>query len=279
MKRSGVGVFKQTRTFLKGIISNLELTTEYVDMNKYSGYLEVDGTYISVGGFRKKLVLIWGIDFATHDIPHYTIGSAENYQTMVAYFKRLHMLGYNLEYLVCDDNQATKLAARYIYPGVIIQTCLKHYREAIKRDLGLKTSGSYLGFYLEIDNLFTRRLSNTEAAWEVQKLYQRYKGDPRCVYWLTDIMQRRDELTNYHMFEHTPDTTNLIECYNSHLKLRVKSIKGFKSLTSAKLWLNGYIIKRRLSNFTSCGKGFKHLNGKCSLQNVLKVTEKLPDIF
>lgn len=250
-----------------------------MDIKRYSGYLEVDGTYISVRGFRKKLVLIWGIDFTTHDIPHFTISGAENYQTMLAYFKRLQLLGYELRYLVCDDNQATKMAAKYIYPDVYIQTCLKHYRANIQNDLGLKTSNYYLDFYLEIDMLFRRRLCSIEIAWEVQRLYSIFSADPRCVYWLTDIMQRREELTNYHMFEHTPDTTNLIEGYNSHLKARLKSIKGFKKLSTAKLWINGYIVKRRLSNFTSCGKGFKHLNGRCSLQNVLKTNEKLPQIF
>lgn len=276
---SGVAVYKHVRKFLRGIISDLELTQRYVDMNKYSGYLEVDGTYIGVKGFRRKLVLIWGIDFLTHDIPHFVIGSTENYQTMLAYFRRLQLLGYNLKYLVCDDNEATKMAARKVYPKVVIQTCLKHYRENIQRDLGLKTNDYYLDFYLEIDRLFTQRLSNAEVAWEVQRLYEVFKNDQRCVYWLTDIMQRREELTNYHMFENAPNTTNLIEVYNSHLKARLKPLKGFKSLTSAKLWINGYIVKRRLLNFTSCGKKFKHLNGICSLQNVLKDAQTLPKIF
>lgn len=278
-KHSGVGIYKRTTKFFKGIISNLELTIKYVDMDKCSGYLEVDGTYISVKGFERKLVLIWGIDYLSHDIPHYTIGKAENYQTMLAYFKRLQLVGYRVKYLVCDDNEAIKMAARYIYPGVVIQTCLKHYRTNIQNDLELKTSDNYLEFYIEIDRIFTRRLCNVEVAWEVARLYEKYKSDRRCLYWLTDIMQRREELTNYHMYEDTPNTTNLIEVYNSHLKGRLKSIKGFKSLKSARLWINGYIVKRRLSNFTSCGKKFKHLNGKCSLEKVLKNNQKLPQIF
>jgi len=248
-------------------------------MSKYSGYLEVDGTYISIKGFRRKAVLIWGIDYQTHDISHYIITPSENYQAMVVYFKRLRMLGYNLRYLVCDDNEATKMAARHIYPKVIIQTCLKHYRESMKRDLGLKTSDYYLDFYLRIEHLFKGRLAWWEMLPEVAKIHNEFGDDARCEYWLTDIMQRKEELTAYHNFEDTPNTTNLIEAYNSHLKGRLRSIKGFKTLKSAKLWINGYIVKRRLSNFTSCGKKFKHLNGFCSLQKVLKSYQKLPKIF
>jgi len=276
---SGVAIFKRTQEYFRKLTTNMELTIKYADMYKYSGYLVVDGTYIAVKGHPRKLVLIWGIDYLTHDVPHYIIGGAENYQTMLAYFKRLELLEYNLRYLVCDDNEAIKMVAIKIYPRVIIQTCLKHYRESIRRDLGLKTSNCYLGFYLEIDKLFTKRLCNVEVAWAVQKLYPRFKNDPRCVNWLTDIMQRKDELTNYHMFENTPNTTNLIEAYNSHLKGRLKTIKGFKSLTSMKLWVNAYIVKRRLSDFTSCDTKFKHLNGMCSLKKVLKSDQKLPQLF
>ena len=180
-------------------------------MKRYCGYLEVDGTYIAVKGFRKKLVVIWGIDYLTHDIPHFIIGSAENYQTMLAYFKRLKLIGYNLQYLVCDDNEAIKMAAKYIYPKVIIQACLKHYRESMKRDLGLKVSDKYLDFYLTIESMFKNRLCNPEVAWEVAKIYAAFKDDPRCVYWLTDIMQRREELTNYHMYGNTPNTTGTVK--------------------------------------------------------------------
>lgn len=277
--RDGSNVLRQTRKFFQGLITNVELTIKYAEMYKYSGYLVVDGTYIAVAGFRRKLVLIWGIDYKTHDIPHFIIGSAENYQTMLSYFKRLRMIGYNLRYLVCDDNEGIKMAARYVYPGVIIQTCLKHYRESIKRDLGLKVCDKYLGFYTEIEAMFTNRLCDVEVAREVAKIYLQYKDDPRCLYWIEDIMQRLGELTNYHRYQDTPNTTNLIESYNSHLKGRLKTIKGFKSLTSMKLWMNGYIVKRRLSVFTSCERGFKYLNGICSLQNVLKFDQKLPQLF
>lgn len=277
--KSGVAIFKRTRGYFHNLITNIELTVRYAEMYKYSGYLVVDGTYISVAGFRKKLVLIWGIDYKTHDIPHYVIGSAENYQTMLAYFKRLKMVGYELRYLVCDDSEGIKMAARYVYPGVIIQTCLRHYRESIKRDLGIHTSNQYLGFYLEIDKLFTERLCDVEVAREVTKIYLQYKGDPRCLYWLKDVMRRLGELTNYHQYEGAPNTTNLIEGYNSHLKGRLKTIKGFKSLTTMKLWIKAYIVKRRLCVFTSCEKGFKHLNGICSLQKVLKFDQKPPQLF
>lgn len=63
-----------------------------------------------------------------------------------------------------------------------------------------------------------------------------------------------------------PRTTNLIECFNSHLEGRLKSIKGFESITHARSWFNAYFIRRRLKPFTDCQGQFRFLNGKCSLE-------------
>ena len=72
----------------------------------------------------------------------------------------------------------------------------------------------------------------------------------------------------------------MIECYNSHLNRRLKTIKGFKSFKHAKLWLNGYFIRRRLKKLTDCGGRFKKLNGRCSLQiaskNEIDISKILP---
>ncbi len=57
-----------------------------------------------------------------------------------------------------------------------------------------------------------------------------------------------------------PATNNLIVSFNSHLEARVRSLKGFESFNSAELWLNAYVMNRRLSKFTDCRGKFKHLN-------------------
>ena len=67
---------------------------------------------------------------------------------------------------------------------------------------------------------------------------------------LLDIARRKDELIGYTKVPLTPYTTNLIEAYNSHLQGRLKSLKSFGNFHHAKRWLNGYILKRRLTKFT-----------------------------
>lgn len=46
-----------------------DITRKYC--SKYSGILLVDGKYIEVKGYDRKIPVIYGIDYLTHDIPTY----------------------------------------------------------------------------------------------------------------------------------------------------------------------------------------------------------------
>lgn len=260
--------------------SCIDVTRKYCDMDKFSGKLVFDGTYVRVKGYIDKIPMIWGFDYDSHDCPHSMLVPGENYVACVKYFSDLKLAGYKLRYLVCDDNEAIKMAARYVYPDCVIQTCLRHYLENIRKILGIKSSDKYLKFFLDIKAaIYDKRLCEPELAFEIMRLYEGYKNDSIQYSVLTDIMSRRKELTNYHMFEGAPRTTNLIEGFNGHMKDRVKGVRGFKSFHSAKYWLNAYVLRRRTTKFKACNRNFKHLNGKTPIESTLKSNEKIPDIF
>lgn len=241
-----------------------------------------DGKYVSVKGYAKDIPVIYGIDYLTHDVPDFKLVPSESYLACKAYFTAIKNLGYDLKFLVGDDNPAIKRALEYVFPNAIFQLCLNHYKESIRRDLGIRTSGKYREFYLEVEDLFNRRLNWAEIMKELAfKFYPKYKNckDEKILYWMTDIVKRKRDLTNYHQLEGVPNTNNLIEAYNSHLKQRLKAIKGFENFKYASMWLNGYFLRRRLKPFTDCTEKFKALNGNCSLKEVLKQDLKLPDVF
>jgi len=85
---------------------------------------------------------------------------------------------------------------------------------------------------------------------------------------MADFRESREYLLSYleHPRLRIPNTTNLIEGYNSQLELRLSSIRGFESETTAKNYINAWIIKRRFSKFTDCKKHFKSLNGKSPIK-------------
>ena len=222
---------------------------------------------------------MWGVDYLTHDIPHFELAPSENYQAAIVYFRKLKLINYPLQYLVCDDSEAFKMAARYVYPNVVIQTCLNHYKENMRMDLCIRSKSTYAQFFLEVESMFNNRLCLPELVQRLAEIYAKYKEDKNCLRWITDLMTRKSELTAYHQFDNVPNTTNLIECYNSHLEARLRVLRGFENYHSAKLFINGYILRRRLKNFTDCKNKFKHLNGKCSLEKSLKRGLKLPSLF
>lgn len=85
----------------------------------------------------------------------------------------------------------------------------------------------------------------------------------------SDYYEKRDQLI---AFVHYPDldipkTTNLIEGFNSTtLEIRLGSIRGFESETTARNYMNALILKYRFHKFTDCKKKFKKLNGKSPLE-------------
>ena len=273
-------LFNKLFNLVKTIPNNISITYNFCEMYKFSGKLVFDGTYFPVRPFEREIPMIWGIDYDSHDIPHAILVPSENYLACHKYFNELKAINYPLKYLVCDDNSNIKLAALDVFPDVVIQTCLKHYLTNIVLDLNIKTSDKYQNFFNDVyDIVFGKRYCEIELCWAVQQIYPKYSDNPTCVFWLTDIMKRRKELTNYHLFENAPRTTNLIEAYNSHIKDRFDLFRGFKSFKHARCWLNAYVVYRRVRDLRSCGKKFKKLNGKCSLQNTLKFDKKLPNIF
>jgi len=51
--------------------------------NRWSGILNIDGKYVKVKGYKKKIPFIYCIDFLTHDIPVGLLAPSENYLTFL----------------------------------------------------------------------------------------------------------------------------------------------------------------------------------------------------
>lgn len=239
----------------------------------------MDGKYVKVKGYDRKIPVLYGIDYLTHDIPTYIFSVAENYATCLAFFQSLKLLLYPLTAVVCDDNQNIYQAADNVYPGCVIQLCHSHYKQTIRASLGIPADPTYLPFMREIEHLFEKRRSREEFAILAGKLVSRYGGDIRCTSVLADIQRRLPFLTGYMHQKRIPRTTNLIESFNSHLEGRLKTIKGFESFKHTDAWINAYFLKRRLTPFTDCTKHFRFLNGTASLQKTMKDPSQFDDLL
>jgi len=262
---------------LKSLPHCADITRQYC--SRYCGILEVDGKYVKVKGYERKIPVIYGIDYQTHDIPTYILSETEGYQSLVNFFSSLRLLNYPLNAVICDENTCIFEAARYVYPNVIIQLCQNHYKENIRRSLDTALNPHYIPFIQEIEELFSFKRNPDDFNRKAKIIYDKYQGDRLCSSIMVDIARNEGCLCGWRNGHNIPITTNLIECFNSHLQGRLKTIKGFETFQHADLWLNGYFIRRRLKKFTGCQGKFRRLNGYNSLQISQKLGIDIPGYF
>ena len=89
----------------------------------------------------------------------------------------------------------------------------------------------------------------------------------------------KSELLAYRSIPQALLTSNLIEGFNSHLEGRLQKLRSFQTVKYARLWFNGYVLKRRFTKFTDCSPKFRYLNGKTGVQMTKKERVDLPLLF
>lgn len=270
-------IYRKVTRYLESLPHCADVSRQYC--SKYSGILEVDGKFVKVKGYERKIPVIYGIDYQTHDIPTYRLAQSEGYQACLKYFSSLKLLNYPLMSLVADDNPNIKMAGEFVYPKLVFQLCQRHFKQGVKLTLNLTENPHYQSFFSQVIELFASKRAPDDFNRCAKNIFNQCKTDPTLLAIILDIHQRQVDLLGWRGVKNTPVTTNLIECFNSHLQGRLKTIKGFESFKHANLWLNGYFIRRRTRKFTDCQGKFSRLNGKTSLSQTKKPGIDLPNFF
>ena len=264
---------------LQQLPNNTELSQTYCD--RWSGILNVDGKYIKIKGLPKKLPFIWCVDFLIHDFPVGMVAHAESVEAFSQIFEALQACQYPLRVVVCDDVAPLKIALKQYYPDAEIQLCHTHYIENIRQQLHIRTQDTYHHFFNSLMlHVFTDPLTHDEReAGLLHVAENRTHHNPLLQSIVIAIATRFDDLFRYTTIDRCPKTNNLMECFNSHLKARLNSVKGFQSFESAERFLNAFLIRRRTKPFTDCEGQFKKFNGSIPLQNSIKLNSPFPKIL
>jgi len=273
-------MYKRLKKEMNDLPDNTWLTHKYC--NRSCGALVVDGKFVKVRGYQKKIPFIYGIDYLTHDIPVGVLVPSENSEAFKKLFRLLKTVNYPLRVVICDDViSSLKPALNYYYPKAKIQLCHTHYLENIRQKLNVRTSQYHARFF---DDLKKRLFDEHKELKKLSIILRSFivgsaKEDIVRQKIIMDTWERRKNLFAYKKIPNCPNDTNLIELFNSHLNARLKSIKGFKSFESANRWLNAYLIRRRTRPFTGCEGRFAKLNHKCSLEMTIKKQASMPEIY
>ena len=268
---------------LKELPDSNQITAKYC--NRFSGIFMCDGKYFKIKGWNRKYCLLWIVDYLKHDIVAYTLAPVENYQSWARLFSLVRVQNNYPKVLVCDGLSSIQQAAELAFPKVKIQLCIKHYLSNIKQALKdyvekeLKNSKQAKEFFLSVRKILTIKRTEEDFNRRMYSLFDKYRDDIVFKGILLQIERDKEKLTGYRGIKYTPLTTNFIEGLNSHLQTRLTKIKSFNSLLYARLWINGYILKRRLTIWTDCKGRFKKFNGKIPLDQTKKRGVVIPSYF
>jgi hypothetical protein len=280
--------YRRIENELESLPDNTSLSRNYC--NRWSGRLVIDGKYVKVKGYEKKIPFIYGIDYLTHDIPVGLLAPSENYFAMLKLFSLLKSINYPLQLAVADENAPLEKALFLSYPRAKLQLCHNHYLENIRESLLIRTEEEFQRFFFKLRQNFQIRISSQKRQALFWNIYQDYvlgqsreQEKERLETIMIDIQLKYQRLFVYDKngndyFPHSPQTTNIVESYNSHIQGRLKNIKGFETFYFAKRFLNAWLIRRRTKTLTDCNRRFKHLNGFTPLQMSLKRGLPYPQI-
>lgn len=247
---------------------------------RWSGILNVDGKYIPVKGYDKKIPWIWSVDFLRHDFPIGVLAPSENVESFLRFFRLLKTIGYPLHVVIADDVSPLRIALKHYYPKAKVQLCQTHYVENIRQQLHVRTEDRYQSFFHHLtEQVFALDANPQTRDAALFQLYQRFgQHNPVIQRVLVDIHQRQTELWQYQSIPWCPRSNNIIEAFNSHLNARLKSIKRFQSFHSAERFMNAYMIRRRTKPFKDCEGSFAKYNGHCPLENTIRKDTDYPSI-
>ena len=267
---------------LKKLPDNNHFTFMYC--NRFSSVLIPDGKYLPIKGYSRDAVLLWGVDYFYHDFPLFFLAPSENYQSWDMFFKSYRNLVHRYQLVTCDDNLSMKETIRYNFPNCQIQACYNHIKEQVRRELKIRSNTQFRDFFTHLSEALdtTQHVQPIERKKKLAHMleFSIVKENPvetRILLWLQNHFG--DELFNYQKIPKSPLTSNLIETFNQHLESRIASIRGFNSYEHARLWLNGYILKRRFTEFTECGAQFRRLNGKRPIDQTRKSNAEIMELF
>ena len=277
-------VYERVSKEMESLPLNTDISKDVCDSLKWSGILNLDGKYLKVLEIKetnkKSIPFLYGIDFLTHDIPLGILVPAENETAFLQFFQTLKDMGYPLRVVICDQVSSLKPALKQVFPEAMVQLCHTHYFENIRKALHIRTDPTYHHFFNSVlKHIFRLPKTHEERVIGFAHVYHVHaKGNLLLEAILADIEEHEEELFLYQTIDNCPATNNMIESSNSHLNGRLETIKGFQTFHSARVFLNAWMIRRRTKPFTDCDKPFKHLNGRCSLKEVLKDESAWPSI-
>jgi hypothetical protein len=218
-------------------------------------YLIFDGTY-----FRHENCFILLLDGLTGKAVDYLYGVRENFVSAYKIFERNKEQGLNPLGITIDGNIEVIRALKQIWPNLIIQRCLAHIqrqglswlRKYPKSEAAKELRKIYLTIFY-ITNYETRdKFIDNVKQWE-KKYGEIVKSMPSKDRVCGDLQRARSMIIHaqpnmFHFLDNSKiaSTTNMLEGYFSHIKIRYQQHRGLSKIIRPK-YLFWYIYLKNKS--------------------------------
>lgn len=229
------------RTFLTRLTNRFNKEEKEKDRQiKNQVALFLDGTYIKVKGVSKCLMFIIGMDEEKRKrVLNYRLNDTENINDYKQMFEELKAKGLKkVDLIVSDGFIGLERAVLKVYNGAEYQRCVKHFVEYTKR--AKATYGTIWNAKEEKENFITdlmkvirSPLGYKESEREINRLYEKhinlctylgyYKGKLKTLIAFKRLKRAYWKSTY---------TTNIIECFNHHLKKNLKAKEYYRTVES-----------------------------------------------
>jgi len=202
----------------------------------------LDGKYVKVKGYDKKIPFVYCIDYYSHDIVCGFLCVSENRDVFRKIFRLLKTVNYPLRFVLVDDVIDKALfPLKHYYPKALLQLCSTHILRNVRELLNgvsRKSRMNYEPFLKDFSKYLRTKTTFKNKEKSIYWFLKTYSMDPLLEDILLNLFKKRDFVFAFcKLKKKLPHSNNLIEGFNSHLEGRLKTVRGFNSFLSAERFL------------------------------------------
>jgi len=224
----------------------------------------VDSKVIKISGGEFYLIL--AVDLGSQDVINYSLERHEDFDAYSALLREIKLqIGYTPRIIVTDLDPAWFAAIHHVYPGIPIQGCVIHVERIVDRVMPKRNRTIEQEELKLLIRRFLYASSLVEAYQNLNEIMTRQDEweDDASREAITTILTHHRILTTHFQVPGSYRDNNITESIIDKLEMKLKMIRGFKKIESARNSLRLAITHYRFSPFLSSRNGN---NGKSPLR-------------
>lgn len=232
---------------------------------RWSGMLGCDGKVIKIHG--DEWVLLMAVDLGTQDVVDWRLVKHEDCPSIKPFLEEVRdEIGYDdPKEVVIDLDPAWREAVEDVFPYAPIQLCCTHFERIVDRTMPKLKRTPKQEELKGIVRSILYASSEDESTEAFNELTSRkgYFRDKKSSYVISSLKENYGRLITHFRVDDAFRSNNIAESVNDKIEMRLKMIRGYKRVRTARNSLKLIVMHYRFKPFSSCKK--REHNGKSPL--------------